>query len=131
MEGVDILGDDTAQYTHVSQLFDGKVSTIWSGPIEVCPSQETSSPIPFSGFMAGNKFVVVDGSIGLVQGVRASRSSIVCETGCDRYPGTSEQNRFWGPISPAPFIRCRKKSCERVRGASGSVCGSWNDGRRR
>ena len=66
--------------------------SIWLCSVEVSPSQETAGPISLPGFMIGDELIVVDGSIGLVQGVGTPGASIICEAGGDRYASAGKKD---------------------------------------
>ena len=79
VEGVDVLGDDAGDDAQGSQIPDGVVGGVGAGAVEVRPPEETAGPVPLAGLVGGGEFVVVDWSVGFVEGVGSPCAAVVGE----------------------------------------------------
>ena len=79
VEGVDILRNYAADEPQCSDLPDGLVGGVRAGSVQIRPAEEASRPVSFAGFVVADEFVIVDWSVGLVQGVGAIRTTVVGE----------------------------------------------------
>lgn len=84
VERVDVLGDHTPEYSHLSQVSDCPVGIVGPGFVEVRPSKERPRPVAFPGFVVGDEFIVVNGSVGFVEGICTRSPTVVSQTGCYR-----------------------------------------------
>ena len=56
---------------------------VWPRPVQIRPTEKTSSPVAFSCLVVCCEFVVVDWTIGLVQSICAVIASVICKTRSD------------------------------------------------
>lgn len=92
VERVDVLGDDTPDDSHLPQVSDCPVSVVGPSLVEGRPAEEGPRPVAFPGFVGGDEFVVVDGSVGFVEGICARSSPVVSQSGCYRQSGPGEEH---------------------------------------
>ena len=71
------MGDHFTYDTSLCQIADSPMSAVGPGFVEVCPPEETTSPVTFSRLMVGNELVVVYRSIRLVQSIGACSTTVV------------------------------------------------------
>ncbi len=99
MEGIHVLSDDSADNIHTAEAFYSHVSSIGSCSVQVGPTQEASSPVSLPGLMIRGKLIVVDRSVGFVQGVCSSRPSVIGKARGDRDTGSGEEDCLSTSIS--------------------------------
>lgn len=87
------LSDDTTHDAHIPKLLYGTVSVVGPRPMQIRPAQEAPRPVSLPRLMTVEKFAVVDGSVGLVQGVGAGCAAVVCEARSHRDARPSKQHR--------------------------------------
>lgn len=126
VEGVDVLRDHAGDEAQRAETPDGGVGGVGACSLEVRPAEEAAGPVPLSCFVVACELVVVDGSVGFVQGVGAPCAPVVGETGGDRDAGAGEEDG-----GSAGARGGGEEVGERVDGAGGGVgISRYDDGRR-
>lgn len=86
------LRDHFAEEASLSQISHCPMRVIRASFMQIRPSQETPGPISLPGFMIGDEFVVIDGSVRLVQGICSGGATIIGQARRYRDTRSSEQN---------------------------------------
>jgi len=92
VERVDVLCNDTGEQAEVAKRSHSVVGRIGLAAVQVGPAQEAARPVSLPGLVVGAKLVVVDGTVGLVQGVGAVTPAVVSQTAGDTDASTREEN---------------------------------------
>ncbi|KND92292.1 hypothetical protein TOPH_03189 [Tolypocladium ophioglossoides CBS 100239] len=92
VEGIDILCNNSANQPQFPQVSDGVVARVGRCLVKTGPAEEAPGPVPLARLMAAEELVVVDGSVSLVDPVRAVGAPVVCEPRGDGEPCAGEDD---------------------------------------
>lgn len=92
VERVDVLCNDTGEQAEVAKSSHSVVGGIGLAAVQVGPAQEAACPVSLPGLVVGAELVVVDGTVGLVQGICAVAPAVISQATGDTDASTREEN---------------------------------------